>query len=175
VLPVQTYRDRGVFLAGKGYPAVYWPDHPTSNAAGIVYVHRVAAFDLFGEEVIGTHVHHKNGNRWDWSRGNLELLSASAHASVHNASKRRESVLCVCGSCGKEFRTTDVKRLSRPVIYCSTTCVHKKLERVRWPDLETLINMLNESNYSAVARTLGVTDNAIRKRIRVRNSMGLKH
>lgn len=37
-----------------------------------------------------------------------------------------------------------------------------------WPSTAELLDMIKESNYSAVGRSLGVSDNAIRKRLRVR-------
>lgn len=38
--------------------------------------------------------------------------------------------------------------------------------KIDWPEVDVLIEMVDESNYSAVGRKLGVSDNAIRKHIK---------
>lgn len=38
--------------------------------------------------------------------------------------------------------------------------------KINWPSNEELIKMLSQSNYSAIGRKLGVSDNAIRKRLK---------
>lgn len=47
------------------------------------------------------------------------------------------------------------------------SCYKKSLERTVWPDVEELKSMVAESSYSAVGRLLGVSDNAVRKRLRI--------
>lgn len=48
------------------------------------YVHRLLAIAEYGvEAVVGNHVHHKNGVRWDNRPDNLEVLSSSDHARAH--------------------------------------------------------------------------------------------
>jgi len=44
-------------------------------------------------------------------------------------------------------------------------CVPKRY-KIKWPPLNELLKMIEESNYSVVARKLGVSDNAIRKHIK---------
>ena len=51
-----------------------------------------------------------------------------------------------------------------------TTCACKRSEKIDWPSVDRLIEMITASNYSAVGRQLGVSDNAVRKRIRTRSS-----
>lgn len=45
-------------------------------------------------------------------------------------------------------------------------CSHRTQERISWPAVEDLVAELKDSNYSAVARGLGVSDNAVRARVR---------
>lgn len=45
-------------------------------------------------------------------------------------------------------------------------CCNKSQERINWPSTQKLIQMVDELNYSVVAKILGVSDNAVRKRIK---------
>lgn len=63
--------------------------------------------------------------------------------------------LCLCGK----------QKLSKSP-RCEA-CYKKSLERTVWPDVEELKSMVAESSYSAVGRLLGVSDNAVRKRLRI--------
>lgn len=45
-------------------------------------------------------------------------------------------------------------------------CYKKTLERIEWPSIDELLTMVVGSSYSAVGRFLGVSDNAVRKRIK---------
>jgi hypothetical protein len=38
--------------------------------------------------------------------------------------------------------------------------------KIEWPDNDSLRTMVEESNFSQVSKRLGVSDNAIRKRLR---------
>lgn len=44
-------------------------------------------------------------------------------------------------------------------------CQHEDQERIQWPTHADLLAMVQASNFSAVSRQLGVSDNAIRKRL----------
>ncbi len=44
-------------------------------------------------------------------------------------------------------------------------CAGKAREKIDWPSSQTLVIMVRKSSYSAVGRNLGVSDNAVRKRI----------
>lgn len=74
-----------------GYIAVYFPDHPCSNAAGYVMEH-----DLIMECLIGRHlfkneiVHHINGVRADNRKENLKLMTASEHMSLHMKERHKK-------------------------------------------------------------------------------------
>lgn len=74
----------------RGYERV---SSKINGEASTVYVHQLVAiadgadpFDVFGG---GTHVHHKNGVKWDNRSHNLEVLTDSKHMSEHNANRER--------------------------------------------------------------------------------------
>lgn len=56
--------------------------------------------------------------------------------------------------------------------HCSISCATKnqnsnfRKSKIDWPSNEELLKMLKESNYVQVGKKLGVSDNAIRKRLR---------
>jgi len=45
-------------------------------------------------------------------------------------------------------------------------CFRKSTEKISWPTTEKLLEMVEQSSYLAVGRELGVSDNAVRKRIK---------
>lgn len=64
-----------------------------------------------------------------------------------------------CINCGK-----NVSKKGKRCISCNA----KYQEKINWPSDEVLLLMLSESNFFALGRKLGVTDNAIRHRLRSR-------
>lgn len=64
----------------------------------------------------------------------------------------------LCG-CGAEI-TPQAKQC--------TQCAHVKQQRIDWPSVEELVARLrdNSESYSAVARSLGISDNSVRKYLR---------
>jgi hypothetical protein len=54
--------------------------------------------------------------------------------------------------------------------YCSIKCAQKDREKIKWPSDGELTQRVKESNFCAVARDLGVSDNAIRKRLKRKNN-----
>jgi hypothetical protein len=69
-----------------GYAWLYFPNHPARNKAGYILEHRAIVEEslqrLLEEH---EHVHHINGDRLDNRRENLQVLSSSEHARLHNA------------------------------------------------------------------------------------------
>ncbi len=60
-----------------------------------------------------------------------------------------------CDECGKDVPATRK--------YCNQECSHKAQEKVDWPD--NLRALVDESSVLAVARRLGVSDKAVKKRL----------
>lgn len=105
-----------------------------------------------------------------------DLLCANCHRERHwnetqrnrkykeeyKSARHYELVEAVCEQCsGKYFRSfaeTDRK-------YCSLSCASKSHHRIEWPNIEVLVQRLQNGSFMAVSGELGVSDNAIRKHL----------
>lgn len=123
------------------------------------------------------HLHHINGNHDDNRLENLQLLCPNCHSQTDNF-------------CGKNIerppkqeknKTPKIKKtLESSQYFCSCgslrdknsklclKCFHKTLEKINWPSDEELFKMASEMNYLELSRKLGISDNAIRHRLKRR-------
>jgi hypothetical protein len=172
------FRNRSVHRKGR-YPAVHWPEHPTSYKDGNAYIHHIVWFEHTG--LIPTrrmHVHHVDENVWNWRIENLQMINVVEHMRLHNKARtqRRLSLgkptsveqkhICARSECGREF----VGSRNRKRSFCSRSCFEKESERTVWPDADALRKMVDGQSYVAVGKLLGVSDNAVKKRL-ARSSM----
>lgn len=127
---------------------------------------------------------HANGNRYDNRLENLRILCPNCHAQQPtNAGKnmwnytgpapiekkypvkvekprvtKPQSVSKHCQDCRKE--------ISPYASRCKSCTSKKQSTKIEWPSIAELENMLEGSSYVAVSKILGVSDNAIRKRLK---------
>lgn len=111
---------------------------------------------------------HKNGVHDDNRLTNLCLLCPNCHTQTltyagranQGAGTKHSSTCVECGctkgSNGLRCQACGMKKAHRD---------GKFPTKIEWPDNEELQRRVDESNYSAVARELGVSDNAVRKRL----------
>jgi hypothetical protein len=92
------------------------------------------------------------------------LLCANCHREEHwqekqffNLSPKQPKIEHKCSKCGVQK--------SRDGELCFK-CQAQKNEKIKWPSTQELIEMVKATSYTAVAKKLGVSDNAIRKRIK---------
>jgi len=84
-----TVRDNSDYTQGyasytftNGYER--WREYAGEDRYKSVSVHRLAAVAWFGlDAVVGKHVHHENGVKWDNREANLSVLEPSEHARQH--------------------------------------------------------------------------------------------
>lgn len=145
----------------NGYPSVYMPHHELSYRDGMIYIHRLLAYEVFGEQVIGMHVHHKDENPINWAVDNLELQTPSNHTKLHNTTV---PVIRTCESCKKDIPITRTRRKLRNSVYCNPNCAAKGREKISWPRDEELLHLLKTYSREDVGRMLGVSGNAVKKR-----------
>lgn len=171
---MQSYRGRRVFPGGskKRYPSVYWPDHQKATANGCVYVHQDVALGKFGDIPDGMGVHHVDENVWNWNPGNIELMGRSEHA-VHHARELTVYPPRTCEWCGGDVAVHSQKRSDQDVVCCSTEHSVRLRGYIDWPDVGDLVEMVGGLGYVGAGRALGVSDNAVRKRIRTRRKEGI--
>lgn len=131
--------------------------HPLAiGKAGWVYYHRHLASIkvnrwISSEEI----VHHINHNKLDNNFSNLEIMTRSEHARLHNPSKLQE---IICRNCGEAFIPSRITTL-----YCSTDCLH--LDRIIHKDItkEWLEPLIWEFGYTGLKPLLGMSDKGIKK------------
>jgi len=110
------------FVDSRGYFRVYMPDHPRAFENGQILRSWVAYEAYHGVAAKkGDIIHHKNGNRLDDSKENLEKVTYRIHGDIHKGTK----IKCTCRNCGKYFyaKPSYIKRGGGQ--HCSLDC--------RWP------------------------------------------
>ena len=116
---------------------------------------------------------HKNSDHWDNTLDNLQILCPNCHAQV--TAKRRGALIAdlgfvevkaadsnpakICIDCGKE--------ISHKATKCKSCVMRDRGTRIVWPSDEELQDKLKMVSYVSLARDLGVSDNAIRKHLKI--------
>lgn len=160
---METFRGRNIIEVGPGYPAVYHPEHEMSNEAGIVYIHRLVVSEHIGRCLeSGEHVHHIDGDLWNWSLENLKVLTPSEHAKIHHGN---EPVLRFCNRCGEEITVTRQERKNRGNVYCNRTCQSKGQEVIDWPSYGVLKEKVRRQGVTQTGRELGVSHTTVRRKL----------
>lgn len=156
---------REVFFDGK-YPAVWWPDHPMSRRNGHLRIHRAVAAEAAGRDLASDeHVHHRNEDVWDWSQGNLAVMTNSEHATLHSGGGLDP---VPCAKCGTPFKLTRARMLATAKPCCSRRCAGQAATKGNWPDDDSLVALLASNPVTTVGKMVGVTDNAVRHYARSR-------
>lgn len=88
------------------------------------------------------------------------ILCANCHRAYHSGHAELPETLIKFDESFAEYREPKKPKVKKPK--------KKRIQptKIDWPSIEILHSMLEQSNYSAVGRELGVSDNAVRKHIK---------
>jgi hypothetical protein len=126
---------------------------------GMVKIHRAVASEREGRVLDDNeHVHHIDEDINNWNQSNLKVLSPSEHNTEHF-----EGVIKQCAKCGKELRIS-VSHAIYERSFCDAKCCGLFQEKADWPDDAELKRLLWERPATQLARELGVTSVAIKRR-----------
>lgn len=95
-------------------------------------------------------VHHKDRDRENNKLSNLEILCRNCHYEDH----RNDFISSRKYIFDKNGNSVSKRKLSK--------------QKIKWPNLDKLINMVNSSSYITVGKELGVSDTAVKKHIWIR-------
>ncbi len=132
------------------YPRRKMPDHPLAGPDGLVYIHRLVAYEKLGRLLRpDEQVHHLNGDTQDNRPENIIICSRQEHAHLHHG-----YAAMICAKCGTEGKTVG-QELCRP-------CYKRQMERAMLPVVSTSEPTIYPV-YSAAeaAKALGVTTHRV--------------
>lgn len=111
---------------------------------------------------------HIDGNNKNNVEDNLKLLCSNCHSQTKTWKRKKTTLKKETNKKSKTYKN-DTCKCGATKLVKSPQCekCHKAtLERIAWPSTDELVAMVEESSFVAVARVLGVSDNAVRKRIK---------
>lgn len=157
-MPFHMLKGRARHKDPNGYIVVYYPEHPNAYRNGHVYYHRIKMENMLGRYLEPWEVvHHKDGNRRNNKKANLELITQSKHTKKHQEERGYVRGRGLCPICDKEFPEN-----RKGQIHCSTKCASissRKSDRISPEELAKLVWRLPRLE---IARRLGVSDSAVK-------------
>lgn len=125
--------------------------------------HMCNIVDTWNGNPISLHLDHINGVNNDNRLENLRFLCPNCHSQTNSYCGKN-----IAGKLTVEHRCIDC---NIQVANGSTRCKpcaskHKNSTKIVWPKTSILVQLVEEHGYAETGRKLGVSDNAVKKRIR---------
>lgn len=110
---------------------------------------------------------HINGVNTDHRLENLRLLCPNCHSQTPTFAGRNIGSVSDTSKSTPANECQDCKRIiSRYSTRCKSCAKKLQQTKITWPPIKDLREMVENNSYLSVAKQLGVSDNAIRKRLR---------
>jgi hypothetical protein len=118
------------YIDASGRLRVYFPGHPRACVRGYV-MRSIVAFEAYNNTSVTTDyaIHHKDGNRLNDSKNNLEKKLFGEHSSFHGEATKNGTYItcCICGTAKYVPRWRLIQRKDTyERFFCSRDCFYKR-------------------------------------------------
>ena len=127
----------------------------------LTYECEICKLTTWQDKQISLQIDHINGDRLDNSLENLRFLCPNCHSQTSTYAgrnrKRSKPSEKHCQDCGKNILPKSKK--------CNMCNLTSQPTRIIWPPIDVVVEHVKTKGYEATGRLLGVSGNAIRKRL----------
>jgi len=114
------------YVDNKGRFRVYKPSHKRAYKGGYI-LRSIVAYEAYNNIEVEKFmdIHHKDHNKLNDSKDNLELIEHSKHTILHKT-KPELLIKKICKGCNITFKILPYRERAGRGIYCSSTCYEQR-------------------------------------------------